>query len=349
MNTRARAKAAEQFGLLTRRDALDAGMTPSLITAAIRSGDLVVVRRGVYALGDVWAELDEYRGRHRLRSRAATLVMHRGWVLSHDSSADEHDLQLLRPAEPHVHITRPGFTSAWTRYGVKHHYARYRPSQVTEVEGVAVLDMARTVADVAREHGEQAGVVTADSAMRHGVSRTQLLEAVAPMDQWPYSTFARNAIDLADPRAENANESLGRLLVMELGIGDPDPQFPVRTEEGIKWCDIRVGNHLFECDGRIKFLPPERGGVASRPVEDILWDEKKRERLVSARMLGVSRIVYADYWGDNRAAAIKRLKAEYAISEARFGAELDPRLAREAAEIRARFGWRDRVEIDRSA
>jgi hypothetical protein len=50
MNTRARAKAAQQMGLLTRGDALDAGMTPSLITAAIRAGDLVVVRRGVYAL-----------------------------------------------------------------------------------------------------------------------------------------------------------------------------------------------------------------------------------------------------------------------------------------------------------
>jgi len=349
MNTRARAKAAEQSGLLTRRDALDAGMAPSRITAAIREGDLVVVRRGVYALGDVWADLDEYRGRHRLRSRAATLVMHRGWVLSHDSSADEHGLELLRPANPHVHITRPGFTSAWTRYGVKHHYARYRPSQVVEVHGMQTLDMARTVADISREHGEQAGVVTADSAMRHGVTRAELWEAVSPMDQWPYSTHARSAIDLADPRAENANESLGRLMVREAALGEPDPQFPVRTAEGIKWCDIRVGNHIFECDGRIKFLPPERGGVAVRPVEDVLWDEKKRERLIAAQGLGVSRILFEDYWGSKRTMAIKRMQAEYAISEARFGLELDPRLARDATEIRARFGLRDRVEAHRSA
>ena len=342
MNTRARAKAATQGGLLTRRDALDAGMPPSLITAAIRAGDFVVVRRGVYALGEVWNSADEYRGRYRLRSRAATMVMHRGWVMSHDSAADEHELELLRPSDPHVHITRPGYTSAWTRYGVKHHYARYRPSQVVEPDGVPALDMARTVADVAREHGEQAGVVIADSAMRHGVSRAELLEAVAPMEQWPYSTHARNAIDLADPRAENAHESLGRILVRELGVGEPDPQFPIRTSEGIKWCDIRVGNHVFECDGRIKFLPPDRGGVATRPAEDILWDEKKRERLIAGRGLGVSRILFEDYWGSRRSAAAARLIAEFDISRARYGPDLDPQLAREAAEIRARWGRRDR-------
>jgi hypothetical protein len=344
VNTRARAKAASQFGLVTRRDAMDAGMTPSMIMMAVRAGDLVIVRRGVYALGEVWAEADEYRGRHRLRSRAATMVMHRGWVLSHDSSADEHGLELLRPSEPHVHITRPGYTSAWTRYGVKHHYARYQPSQVVEIEGAAVLDMARTVADVAREHGELAGVVTADSAMRHGVSRIQLLEAVAPMVHWPYSTHPRNAIDLADPRAENAHESLGRMLVRELDIGEADLQFPVRTAEGIKWCDIRVGNHVFECDGRIKYLSPERGGVASRPIEDVLWDEKRRERLIASENLGVSRIFFEDHWGSKRALALRRLRAEYAVSEARFGREVDPRLAHEAAEIRARWGWRDRIE-----
>ena len=319
-------------------------MTPSLITAALRAGDLVVVRRGVYALGEVWNSADEYRGRHRLRSRAATLVMHRGWVMSHDSAADEHELELLRSSDPHVHITRPGYTSAWTRYGVKHHYARYRPSQVLELDGVEVLDMARTVADVAREHGEQAGVVIADSAMRHGVTRVQLLEAVAPMEFWPYSTHARNAIDLADPRAENAHESLGRLLVRELGVGEPDPQFPVRTSEGIKWCDIRVGNHVFECDGRIKYLSPDRGGVATKPGEDIAWDEKKRERLIAGRGLGVSRVLFEDYWGRRRAEAVARLRVEYDVSEARFGRELDPQLAREAEEIRARWGWRDRIQ-----
>ncbi len=54
----------------------------------------------------------------------------RAFVASHDSSAHEHGLEILNPPDPHVHITRPGSTSAWTEYGVKHHLARYREEQV---------------------------------------------------------------------------------------------------------------------------------------------------------------------------------------------------------------------------
>lgn len=341
MNTRARAKAASQSGLLTRREALDAGMLPSEITASIRHGELVVVRRGVYADATVWAALDVHRGRPRLEARAAVRTMHRGWVLSHDSAAHELGLELLRPAQPHVHITRPGFTSAWTRYGVKHHYARFRPSQLLEVDGFAVLDMARTAIDLGREHGEWAGVVACDSAMRHGVTRSALIEAHLPMDHWPHITKARAAVDFADPRAENAAESLSRILVAELGIGEPDAQFPVAIETGVAWCDIRVGNHLFEVDGRIKYQSKAHGGVAERQVEDVIWEEKKRERMVCAEGLGVSRILWEDLWGARREAAKARLRGEYAVTESRYGPQLDERLARSAAAIRERLGWRD--------
>lgn len=338
MNTRARSKAATQGGLLTRRDALDAGMLPSEITASLRAGELVVVRRGVYADRAVWDALDAYRGRPRLEARAAVLMLQRGWVLSHDSSAHELQLEMLRPTDPHVHITRPGFTSAWTRYGVKHHYARFRPHQLVKLDGFPVLDMARTAVDIGREHGEWAGVVTCDSAMRHGVSRSALIEAYLPMNHWPNVTRARAAVDFADPRAESAAESLGRILVAELGVGEPDPQFPVAIETGIAWCDIRVGNHIFEVDGRIKYLPPERGGVASRRVEDVLWEEKKRERAIRAEGLGVSRILWEDYWGDRRREARARLRADVEETIARFGPKLSERLARQAAEIRAGRG-----------
>jgi hypothetical protein len=310
---------------------------------------LVVVRRGVYADGVVWAALDAYRGRPRLEARAAVLTMHRGWVLSHDSAAHELGLELLRPRDPHVHITRPGFTSAWTRYGVKHHYARFRPSQLVDVDGFRVLDMARTAIDLGREHGEWAGIVACDSAMRLGTPRSALIEAHLPMDHWPHITQARAAVDFADPRAENTAESLGRILVAELGIGDPDPQFPVAIATGIAWCDIRVGNHMFEVDGRIKYRSEEDGGVATQPIEDVLWDEKKRERLVCAEGVGMSRIFWDDFWGARREAAKARLRAEYDVTESRFGPQLSERLARSAADIRARLGWRDRSDEVRGA
>src|SRR5690349_24626947 len=101
---------AANHGLITTAQARDCGLTTSRIAFLVRSGPLVVVRRGVYADGEVWNALDEDRGRHRLRTRAATMRMTRAFVASHDSSAHEHGLEILNPPDPHVHITRPGST-----------------------------------------------------------------------------------------------------------------------------------------------------------------------------------------------------------------------------------------------
>ena len=117
---------AANHGLITTAQARDCGLTTTHIGMLVRTGKLVVVRRGIYTDGETWEALDEDRGRHRLRTRAATMRMTRAFVASHDSSAHEHGLEILNPPDPHVHITRPGSTNAWTEYGVKHHLARYR-------------------------------------------------------------------------------------------------------------------------------------------------------------------------------------------------------------------------------
>jgi hypothetical protein len=133
---------------------------------------------------------------------------------------------------------------------------------------------------------------------------------------------------------------MGRLLVLEAGIGEPETQFPVRTTDGVKWCDIRVGNLIIETHGRVKYVAVADGGVASKPANDVAWAERKRERLVKDRDLGVVPLYWEDYWGGRRSQAIKRIQTEYADTVARFGAELSPGLAREAAEIREQYGDR---------
>lgn len=327
-------------GVLSRSQLLDLGVAPGEIRRLVRQGRWIRVRRGAYTTAEIWEALDPYVGRQRLRARAAILMMRRGWVLSHDSAAHEHGMTILSPLEPFVHVTRPGFTNAWTEHGVKHHLAGFAESQRVLVEGRPVLDLPRTAVDIARERGTKDGLVACDAAMRMGVTRAELLRAVERMDHWPGSRAARLCAKLADPGAENPLESLGRELVIEAGIGVPETQFPVRTSGGIKWCDIRVGNHVIETDGRIKVRPVADGGVADKPADEVLWDERKRERLVRDRRLGVTRLYWEDHWGQRRAAAISRLQADYADSVARYGTELDPALAREAAEIRARTSRR---------
>jgi hypothetical protein len=297
------------------------------------------MRRGLYCDGELWDTLDPYREQHRVRTRAVILGLKRGFVVSHDSSAHEHGLEILLPPIPHTHITRRGSTTAWTRYGVKHHYAGFRSAQVMVIDGLEVLDKARTAVDIAREHGEPYGEIACDAAMRHGVTREQLRAACEPMSCWPHIKRTRRAVEFADSGAQTAIETLGRLLVEELGIGKIDTQFPMRDENGkVIWCDMRVGRHIFETHGKIKFLNPAEGGVADRPPSEIAWRAQKRDRWLRQEGLGSSHIYWEDYWPDRRSATLKRLADEYADSLSRFGDRLPERLERQAREIRGTMG-----------
>ncbi|WP_345457708.1 type IV toxin-antitoxin system AbiEi family antitoxin domain-containing protein [Nocardioides marinquilinus] len=328
---------ATSGGLITRSRALDLGVGPSELSAHVRTGRWVIVHRGVYADAEVWESLDEWRGRPLLRAKAAVLAMKRAWVLSHDSAAHAHGLEMLAPERAYAHITRPGHTNAWTKGHVKHHLARYRPQQVVDVDGHATLDVARTVCDVAREHGLRAGLVTADSALRRGVTRGDLWEAVDVMRHWPYVTTVREIIDLADPGAESAIESLGRELVIGLGIGEPETQFPIRLADGrVRWCDIRIGRHVVETHGLVKVLTPEQGGVADREARSVVFDERKREREITDEGLGVTNLYWDDFFGAGRARAAQRLMRDWEHTVARYGTALPQHLERNAREIRAR-------------
>jgi hypothetical protein len=330
---------AKNHGLITAGQARDCGLTTLQIAHLVRSGALVPVRHGVYTDGDLWRSLDEDRGQHRLRSRAAVLVMRRHWVLSHDSSAHEHELEILNPPQPHVHITRPGSTAAWTRAGVKHHLARYNSDQVEKIDGLDVLNLARTAVDIARELGPPYGEIACDAVMRRGIPKSGLEDALAIMHCWPGVRSARSAVAFARPEAANLAETMARILVAELQIGEIDPQFPVRLESGrIAWGDIRVGCHIFEFHGEIKFRPPSDGGVASDPPHKVIWAARKRDIELGREGLGTSHIVWQDFWPPHRALAKKRLLVDYQDTTARFGDQLPERLARQARELRGRRG-----------
>ena len=332
------ARFAVQHGLITRAQALDLGLSSSAIQFLIRRGEWVVVRRGVYADTAAWHELDDHRGKPLMRARGAVMTMRRGWVLSHDSAAHALGMAILRSDPAFVHITRPGVTNAWTKTGVKHHLARYTPEQVVTAEGLPSLDWARTAVDIAREHGVIAGTVAADSAMQHGVSRSALVLAHEPfMRCWPGVTAVRRSVALADGDAESPGETLLRLLVVEMAIGEPHTQFPVRLADGrLFWCDLRVGNHLFEFDGLIKYRRPEAGGIATDDPDQVVIQERQRERLICAEGFGMSRVVWAELWGAARTSTKARLAAEVAVTRDRFGDEVPAHRLELAARLSRR-------------
>jgi hypothetical protein len=334
MDTRIVAAVAAGHGLVTATQLSLLGVRSPQVARWVRSGELVPVRRGVYTTAELWAAWDEYRDRPLARVRAAHLTMTVPHVFSHDSSALLLGLPLLRPHAAEVHVTRPHVHGSRIRYGVRHHGAAYPISAVVAVDDLEALGLARTVVDLARTHGYRAGLVAADGALQLGVPRAELEAAYASMKCWPGVNSARAAVEDADPGAESVGETLARELVTELGLGSVETQFPVLVRSGVRWCDLRIGCHVFEFDGHIKFRSPERGGVASEGVERALWDERKRQQEVCAEGLGMSRLTWDDFWGTARNRARERVLLEYAVTQARFGATLPAHLEESARRLR---------------
>lgn len=323
MNDEVAARMAAQDGLILRREALASGMTSREIQSLLRSREWVVVRWGVYTTRAIWDSLDAYVGRPRLEVLAASLNMVMPHVFSHDSAAYLHSLPILAASPRLVHVTRFGVLGCRTGFGVKHHKAPFRPEQVVFVGGRPVLDVPRTVADIARDHDIRHGIVAASSALRRGVARRDLDAAVAPMRSWPYVTVVRQAVAWADGRCENPGEALAMLLVKQLGLGVVEPQFGIRDGARKAWVDLRVGRHLIEFDGWQKYQRKEFGGLSDLSPDEVVWQEKKRQDWLCGFKLGMSRLVWADLQPDCWEATRQRLLREIRDTNARFGVSID--------------------------
>lgn len=327
MRTELAALAAAQGGVFARAQAMDAGYRgPELRALTGVGGGWIVVRRGVYAKRELWDALDPYAGRPLARAWAAHLAIGVDHVLSHDSAAHAWGLPVVLRRSDLVHITRPGVWGSRTEHGIKHHLA-LEPPAVATMAGLPVTGLARTAMDLAREHGHLCGTAAADRAMRWGVLSDDFDDVTSGMKSWPGVTQARRAAEQADPGADTPGETLTRIMLRELGIGVPVTQFPVPVADGLAWCDLRVGRHIVEFDGRRKYRDVADGGDADRTADEIVWAEKVREREIASHGLGVSRVFWDDCLGRARVATMDRLRREYDATVRRFGTKLPDDLA----------------------
>lgn len=322
VNPKVSATLAKQHGLILRRQALAAGMPPLQIALLLRQGEWISVWRGVYTLRSTWESLDTYRGQPLLRVRAASMNMVTPHVISHDSAALVHGIWL--PGAPRwIHVTRFGVLGSRSKCGVKHHVASFTPDQVVFVDGLPTLDVPRTAIDLCREHGLRGGLPACDSALRLVQDRSLLWEAVEPMRSWRHVVTARSCVELADPGAESLAESLTRLLLIQLGLGPVETQFGLRDAGREAWCDLRIGRHIIEFDGRTKYRSVTDGGVATIPDGEVLWREKKRQDWVCGFKLGMSRVTWTDIQPDTWESTKARLRRECLDTNARFGTSID--------------------------
>ena len=321
------ATASRQGGLFTRHQALIAGYTDREVKALTRAGGLwIPVRPGVYYSRTQFDLLD-LRERWLLKDRAALLTARRPALLSHDSSCRLLEIPMLDVDVPRSHLTMRGVGGGRSSGGVTRH--RDLLPMCAERRGdLVATSYARTAIDMGRLHGFRHGLVAVDAVRHLGVPLTDLEAELARMGTHPFIARAAAAVEASDGGAESALETLGRELVVELGVGAAETQFAVAIDSGrrVAWCDIRVGCHVFECEGFVKLVGVDQGGVATDPPETVLWKQRKRHALIAAEGLGVSPIFWSDLFGQARERAKVRLRQEYAVTVQRFGRELPPNL-----------------------
>jgi len=160
--------AAEQHGIVTRRQLLNAGVGPDTVDRWIKSGRLIRVHRGVYALGHVPPS-------PQAKAMAAVLACGPGAVLSYRSAAALWGL--LRHHGP-VDVTAP---SDHRHAGIILHRSRLTDTDVTVHYGIPITTPARTLADLA-DILDTARLTRAvnDARLRHLTSLDELADHLRP-------------------------------------------------------------------------------------------------------------------------------------------------------------------------
>jgi hypothetical protein len=271
-------RALPTAALFSRADARAAGWSDAALTRAVRSGRVLRVRRDQFTA-------IENRDDACITAQAAARACN-GSVVSHRSAALLHGLPLLRPA------SRPDLTVAPSGTGdvsgALLHRARLRPEDVTQVAGVSVTSVARTLVDLGRSLPTAGAVVPIDAALHRGAVTFDGLDDVVLMCwNWPGIRRAMRALRYVDARSESPLESVSRLILRWLKLPNPDLQVSLCDDLGafigradFYWDEYGV---VGEADGRAKY-----------DTRDVLLHEKRRQEALEASGLIVVRWDWAD-------------------------------------------------------
>jgi hypothetical protein len=169
---------------------------------------------------------------------------------------------------------------------------------VTEVDGMLVTNVARTVIDMSAVAGMLTAVACADRALHvHRFDREPPLTTLEEVQArfaaaLPMRAHARvrRVIGFASPFADSVLESVSRVSMATVGVPRPVLQHRFDDHRGlIGWSEFYWPKFgvVGEADGRSKYHDPAlRGG---RSLEEVLYDEKVRADRLRALGLRVSR------------------------------------------------------------
>lgn len=291
-------------------------------------GELVRVRRGVYAAKDEWVSLAPWE-RYLQTIRAVHLEQPQS-AFCLNTAAVLWDLELL--AVPgYVHISgasrghagrrqpttsaapdgsgRTGITHV-TAYGT-HRHLGYTAS--VQRGGLLVTPLPDTVIHVLARESFAAGVVLADHVISNRrvsgprVSKDELFQAASQLPSAARRDWVARVLNFASPHSESAGESLSRAQMHLLGF--PAPTLQAKFRQGglllartdFFWPRYRL---VGEFDGDSKYLSDDYLGT--RTARQAVLAEKKREDRLRAAGFRVVRWDWATASEPSRFAACLR-------------------------------------------
>jgi Transcriptional regulator, AbiEi antitoxin/Protein of unknown function (DUF559) len=274
------ALATRQGGVVSRAQLLETGLGEGAIDARVARGRLLVLHRGVYAVG------------HGAVSRrgswiAALLCVGPGAVLSHGTAAAVWDLRLARGP---IHVSVGGRTGPLRHAGlVVHRPRRLPPDEVTEHDGLAVTTVERTLVDVAARASVRELEKTVAAAERVGVLDAQALGAVleASVGRRGIGRL-RAALGVAGPDTFTRSELEERFLALLRRHRLPLPELNA-------WIAFGDGEGA-EADAlwRGSRLIAELDGFATHGTRRAFRDDRRRDRRLKLADYEVLRFTWDD-------------------------------------------------------
>jgi hypothetical protein len=262
--------------IMTTEHLLAGGLTPQGVHRAVVSGDLVRLRPGFYVEGS--ARALPRGAKHLLNVLAADAAL-ASPVFSHASAALVHGLPEwgLSLSKVAVSSGEQALRTHTTRV-MKHHTVSLRGDEVCLVDGLNVTTPERTVADIARTAGRDAGVAVADAALNSGLVTASVLDRALEQSAGRSGIRrARAAMALVDGRSESVAETRSRLTFSDFGLPQPETQANIFDPHGNRvarvdflWREFGV---IGECDGFGKYLD----GADATETRRRLGREKDRD------------------------------------------------------------------------
>ena len=259
---------------------LEAGIDDRLLTAAVRNGILLRLRRGAYVRSSYWSQIKPWE-RDDLRIRAHYEATGGTARYSHVSAARLHACRVWN-CGPLVHVTT-GYSNSGTSTGpdVKTHLFALDDSEVVTLQvadrrEIYATSLERTVLDCARLLPLNEAAVIGDHALRKGADLPRMRQMLEQSDIKRGSRRAKTLLHSLDARSESAGERRTRLLLHAVGFECFEPQYELPTRAGLFRADFADPRRrvIIEFDGKGKYSD-------FKPTEEVLLAERARENALT--------------------------------------------------------------------